>query len=112
MFTVKQLISSIGVSAVPAPYNGKKIETILLVEEIAFFGEQLFTPVFFDEEGRECVLTGIPWGAFWEAEVLSDLLPRETALWLWEDINFHGDEEASSEFFAELTESFYEGELE
>jgi hypothetical protein len=102
--TISNLLPLIGITVTPAAYSGRLIETLILSEEESLFGGTDLSLSFYDDEGEECCLEGIPWGAFWDAEVLSDLSPLETARWVWEELNFYGEEEDAMEYIAGVKE--------
>ena len=86
----------------PAPYAGAKIPYILVEKVKDIFGDVYPEVYFVDEMGNECSLTGIPFGAYWEAEVISEYDFADTAEAILEEMNFHGGDREGQEFLLEL----------
>jgi hypothetical protein len=91
-FTVANLVASPGEAVVPMAYNGPVIDTLILIPDECWDGSYDYSVVYYGDDGEEYCLDGIPFGAYWNAEVLSDLSFHDTAYWLWEDIGFYQDE--------------------
>lgn len=94
----------------PGGYFGRKIEFVF-VEKLNVFGEDVVGVYWVDPDtGEEFALDGIPHGAYWDAEVISDLTPFETARNLIEEMTFYGSDEDSQEFLASVDEKLNLGE--